>query len=64
MRRALGVSPCSGLLVGGAEEDNLYHWPRRRRCLTGEKRGPGAAEPIQANADDLPFEDKCFDAAL
>ena len=28
------------------------------------KRGPGAAEAIQASADDLPFEDKSFDASM
>ena len=28
------------------------------------KRGPGAAKAIQASADDLPFADKSFDAAM
>jgi SAM-dependent methyltransferase len=29
-----------------------------------QKRHPGAAEAVQANADDLPFEDKSFDASM
>ena len=28
------------------------------------KRGPGAAKAIQASADDLPFDDKSFDASM
>jgi SAM-dependent methyltransferase len=42
------------------------------RCVTAvepsremiRKRKPGAAEAIQASADDLPFDDKSFDAAM
>lgn len=42
------------------------------RCVTAvepsfemiRKRGPGAAEAIQASADDLPFGDKSFDASM
>src|SRR4051812_25481581 len=28
------------------------------------KRGPGAAEAVQASADDLPFGDRSFDASM
>jgi len=67
IHQALG--PASTVLNVGAGTGSYE--PADRQVIAVEpslemirKRGAGAAKAIQASADDLPFEDKTFDAAM
>lgn len=67
IHQALG--PASTVLNVGAGTGSYE--PADRQLIAVEpslemirKRGAGAAKSIQASADDLPFEDKTFDAAM